>query len=80
MARLGRGEVVEAGLQGGEHRGEMEGAFLWHPPVSADLGWRRSGLRARRSSGDPGSVDLGREKDFLLGVRLETLLLPGEKV
>lgn len=82
VARLGSGDVVVADLHGGEQSGEMEVVFLWLVfTVSADRGWRRSGLRARRSSGDPGSVDLGREKDdFLLGVRLETLALPGEKV
>ena len=60
------------------HRGEMAVGFL----PSALRGWSRSGERARRSSGDPaelGSADLGREKDFLLGVR-ERLLPPGEKV
>jgi hypothetical protein len=65
-------------LQGGEQRGEMVVAFL----PSAERGWSRSGLRARRRRGDPaelGSADLGREKDFLLGVRLERDV-PGEKV
>ena len=38
------------------------------------------GLRARLRRGEPGSVDLGREKDFLLGVMLDRLALPGEKV
>lgn len=78
MALLGSGEV-DTGLQGGEHSGEMDCVFL-RPPVSADLGWSLSGLRALLSNGEPGSVDLGREKDFLLGVRLVTLALPGEKV
>ena len=82
MALLGSGDVVVADLQGGEHRGEMEVVFLWLVfTVSADRGWSRSGLSARRRRGEPGSVDLGLEKDdFLLGVRLETLALPGEKV
>ena len=47
--------------------------------TSALRGWRRSGERARLRRGDPaelGSADFGREKDFLLGVRLE----PGEYV
>ena len=39
--------------------------------TSADLGWSLSGLRALLSSGEPGSVDLGLEKDFLLGGRLD---------
>jgi len=49
---------------------------------SAERGCRRSGLRARRRRGDPaelGSADLGLEKDFLVGVRLEKGD-PGEKV
>lgn len=65
-------------LQGGEHKGEMVVAFF----PSAERGCKRSGLRARRNNGDPaelGSADLGREKDFLFGVRLERLV-PGEKV
>lgn len=65
-------------LHGGEHRGEIAGTFL----PSADRGWRRSGLSARRRRGDPaelGSADLGLEKDFLVGVRLEKGD-PGEKV
>jgi len=71
-------------LHGGEHRGEIAGTFLpsadrgWRP----DRGWRRSGLSARRRRGDPaelGSADLGLEKDFLVGVRLEKGD-PGEKV
>jgi len=65
-------------LQGGEHNGEMVVAFL----PSADRGWSLSGLSARRSNGDPaelGSADLGREKDFLFGVRLERDV-PGENV
>ena len=39
-------------------------------PASAVRGWSRSGLRALRSNGDPGSADLGRLNDFLaeLGV------------
>lgn len=64
-------------LHGGEHRGEMVVAFF----PSAERGCSRSGLRARRSRGDPaelGSADLGREKDFLFGVRLEREV-PGEK-
>jgi len=59
------------------HRGEILPGFLF----SALRGWSLSGDRARRSNGDPaelGSDDLGREKDFLLGVMLR--LLPGEKV
>lgn len=65
-------------LQGGEQRGEIVVAFL----PSAERGWRRSGLRARRRRGEPaelGSADFGREKDFLLGVRLDNDV-PGEKV
>lgn len=65
-------------LQGGEHRGEIAATFF----PSAERGWRRSGLRARRRRGDPaelGSADLGREKDFLVGVR-EEKGEPGEKV
>lgn len=65
-------------LQGGEHRGEIVVAFF----PSAERGCKRSGLSARRSKGDPaelGSADLGREKDFLFGVRLEREV-PGEKV
>ena len=65
-------------LQGGEHKGEIVVAFF----PSAERGCNLSGLRARRSNGDPaelGSADLGREKDFLFGVRLERLV-PGEKV
>ena len=57
------------------HKGDIVVDFL----LSALLGCSRSGDRARRSSGEPkvfGSADLGREKDFLLGVRLWTL--PGE--
>jgi len=84
-ALLGRGEVVVAELsfpegtdtlQGGEQRGEMLGVFL---AVSAERGCSLSGLRARRRRGEPaelGSADFGLEKDFLLGVRLES----GEKV
>ena len=48
---------------------------------SALLGCNLSGESARLRRGEPAelaSVDLGREKDFLLGVRL--MLLPGEKV
>lgn len=86
MALLGRGEVVVVAglwdnfpppetdtLQGGLHRGEMVAGFF----PSALRGCSRSGESARRRSGDPaelGSADLGREKDFLFGVRLE----PGE--
>jgi len=65
-------------LHGGEHKGEMVVAFL----PSAERGCSLSGLRARRSNGDPaelGSADLGREKDFLFGVRLEREV-PGENV
>jgi len=36
--------------------GEMPRLF------SAERGWSRSGERARRRSGDPGSADLGRER------------------
>lgn len=60
------------------HRGEIVVGFL----PSALRGCSRSGDSARRKSGEPaelGSPDLGREKDFLLGVRLR-LLPPGEKV
>jgi hypothetical protein len=41
--------------------------------ASAERGWSRSGDSARRRSGDPGSADLGRLKDFLAepGVRLD---------
>ena len=59
------------------HSGEMVVGFL----PSALRGCKRSGDSARRSNGEPvvfGSADFGREKDFLLGVRLR--LLPGEKV
>ena len=85
MALLGSGDVEEV-LAGdsllvvvvetlllGLHRGEMDICFL----PSALRGWSLSGERARRRRGEPaelGSADLGREKDFLLGVRLE----PGE--
>jgi len=65
-------------LQGGEHSGEIAATFF----PSADRGCNRSGLRARRRRGDPaelGSADLGLEKDFLVGVRLEKGD-PGEKV
>lgn len=65
-------------LQGGEHKGEIVVAFL----PSAERGCSLSGLRARRSRGDPaelGSADLGLEKDFLFGVRLERDV-PGENV
>ena len=80
MARLGSGEVL--GLLGGDTRGErldtvdtrgerLDTGFLW-PGGSADRGQcSLSGLSARLSSGDPGSVDLGREKDFLLSGRLD---------
>lgn len=44
------------GTAGSEHSGEMPKFF------SADRGWSRSGERARRRSGDPGSADLGRER------------------
>ena len=37
------------------HRGEIAKFF------SADRGWRRSGERARRNKGEPGSADLGRD-------------------
>ena len=55
-------------MRGGLHNGEMD--FF---PASADLGWRRSGLRARRKRGEPGSALLGRLNDFLaaLGVSEE---------
>lgn len=63
------GVVVTTTLHDGLHRGEMgaAAAFL----ASAERGWSRSGERARRSKGDPGSADLGRLKDFLAepGVR-----------
>lgn len=65
-------------LQGGEHNGEMVGVFL----LSAERGCNRSGLRARRRSGDPaelGSALLGLEKDFLFGVRHEREV-PGENI
>jgi hypothetical protein len=75
VALLGRGEVEEVVVEVetlllGLHRGEMEMSFL--PSELRVLS--RSGERARRSRGEPaglGSTDLGREKDFLLGVRLE---------
>jgi len=65
-------------LQGGEQRGEIVVTFL----PSAERGCSLSGDRARLRRGDPaelGSADLGLEKDFLLGVRLEKGD-PGEKV
>lgn len=49
------------------------------PLASADLGCRRSGERARRSRGDPGSALLGLPRHFLVagpGVRDD----PGEYV
>ena len=54
---------------------EKKALFPWSP----ERGWRRSGLSARRRRGEPGpgSVDLGREKDFLLGVRPEEDRLAG---
>lgn len=84
-ALLGSGEVVLAGanfpgeteiLQGGVQRGDILGVFL---VASAERGCNLSGLRALLKRGEPaelGSADLGLEKDFLLGVRLER----GEKV
>lgn len=76
-ARDGRGEVlVEVELYDSLlptrallHKGDIVVDFL----PSALLGCSRSGDKARRSSGEPkvfGSADLGREKDFLFGVRL----------
>ena len=59
------------------HSGDILPGFF----PSALRGCSLSGERARRSNGDPaelGSDDLGREKDFLLGVILR--LLPGENV
>lgn len=62
------GEVETTTMHWGLHSGEI--VVLFFP--SDDLGWILSGERARRRSGDPGSADLGRLKDFLaeLGVRL----------
>ena len=55
-------------MRGGLHNGEID--FF---PASADLGWRRSGLKARRNKGEPGSALLGLLNDFLaaLGVSEE---------
>ena len=56
------GVVVTTTLQLGLHNGDMAwGAFLDPgPPSEPTLGWMRSGERALRSKGDPGSADLGR--------------------
>ena len=48
---------------GGE--GVAKGLMVAVPFASADRGWRRSGERARRNSGDPGSALLGRPRHFL---------------
>ena len=52
-------------IKGGLHNGLMD--FF---PASAVRGCNRSGLKALLSSGDPGSADFGRLKDFFaeLGV------------
>ena len=83
-ARLGSGEVevvmvdweCSDTLQAGEHSGEMAVAFLH----SAERGWRRSGLRARRNKGEPAvSVDL--TKVHRMKAKLKVYVLwPGERL
>lgn len=48
--------VAVVDVEGSEQSGEMPKFF------SAERGWSRSGERARRSRGEPGSADLGRER------------------
>lgn len=63
IVTLGAVEMVT--LRAGLHNGEIEdgvGLLL----LSALRGWSRSGERARRSSGEPGSALLGLPKLFLL--------------
>lgn len=47
--------LLEEGGADVPHRGEIAKFF------SADRGWSRSGDRARRNKGEPGSADLGRD-------------------
>lgn len=62
IVTLGAVEMVT--LRAGLHKGEIEdGAGLLL--LSALRGWRRSGERARRSSGEPGSALFGLPNPFL---------------
>ena len=71
------GVVETTTLQDGLHRGEIVVFFL--PSTLEHLGgWSRSGDKARRRRGDPGSADLGRLKDdFLAVTEFGVRLAPG---
>ena len=70
------GVVETTTLQDGLQRGEIVVFFL--PSTFEHLGGcSRSGDNARLSSGDPGSADFGRLKDFLAVTEFGVKLAPG---